>query len=103
MSHDNLDISIDVINLFNDLVSIEFSEDDSLESVTKLYSILLDKSNSFLEVVVQNLYRLKDEKQEESDAIHNSLSILENMIEVMPVVVKFVCERTKIGIYILYG
>ena len=51
---------------------------------------------------MQNLYRLKDDKQEEQDAVHNSLSVLENMIEVMPVVVKLVCERTKIGIILLY-
>ena len=49
-------------------------------------------SNQISALLVQNLDRLNESVKEESDGIHNTLSIVENLIEFRPEVCKEVAD-----------
>lgn len=52
--------------------------------------------NHFLELLVQNLSRLDENKQDQFNAVHKTLKILENLIEIMPEIPQIICDNTKI-------
>lgn len=106
--HENVDISCDSISFFCDLVEIELSEDDSVH-IVKLYQEMVGfcgredsycffekVANKFLELLVQNLNRLDENKQDQFNAVHKSLKILEAMIEIIPDLPQILCDNTKI-------
>lgn len=93
LTHENTDISIDVVSLLSDLTDedvIGETEDSAVVLVEALVK------NNALELLVQNLSRLEESEPDEAAAVFNTLSILENMIEVKPPVAELVCERTKL-------
>ena len=49
-----------------------------------------------MEILVQNLNRLDENKQDQFNAVHKTLKILENLIEVMPELPVTICDNTKI-------
>ncbi|XP_058098095.1 uncharacterized protein LOC131243049 isoform X2 [Magnolia sinica] len=93
LSHDNSDIANDVVALLQDLTDEDILEDND-EPARVLVDSLIE--NNALELLVQNLARLSDTDPDESTAIYNTLSTIENMIEVKPAVAELVCERTKL-------
>eukprot|EP00249_Psilotum_nudum_P019647 c27357_g1_i1 orf=282-1895(-) len=93
LTHENTDIAIDVVSLLNDLT------DEDVIGETEEYALVLVDAlveNNALELLVQNLSRLEESEPDEATAVFNTLSILENMIEVKPAVGELVCERTKL-------
>ncbi|KAL6555857.1 hypothetical protein OROHE_007131 [Orobanche hederae] len=93
LNHDNIDISIDAVTLLQDLTDADVIEDNE-ESAQVLVDVLIE--NNAVELLVQNLARLNDSDPDESAAIYNTLSTIENLIEVNPSVSELSCEKTKI-------
>ncbi|CAA2999619.1 beta-catenin 1 [Olea europaea subsp. europaea] len=93
LNHDNSDIAIDAVTLLQDLTDADVIEDND-EPAQVLVDALIE--NNAVELLVQNLARLNDSDQDESAAIYNTLSTIENLIEVKPSVSELVCEKTKL-------
>ncbi|GER47032.1 beta-catenin-like protein [Striga asiatica] len=93
LNHDNADIAIDAVTLLQDLTDADVVEDND-ESAQVLVDSLIE--NNAVELLVQNLARLNDSDPDESAAIYNTLSTIENLIEVKPSVSELVCEKTKL-------
>lgn len=93
LGHDNTDIAMDVVSLLVDLTDEDVLEDND-EPARVLVDALVE--NNALELLVQNIGRLSESDPDEAAAIYNTLSTIENMIEVKPAVAELVCERTKL-------
>ncbi|KAK6154080.1 hypothetical protein DH2020_013719 [Rehmannia glutinosa] len=93
LNHDNTDIAIDAVTLLQDLTDADVIEDND-ESAQVLVDALIE--NNAVELLIQNLGRLSDSDPDESAAIYNTLSTIENLIEVKPSVSELVCEKTKL-------
>ncbi|XP_068640089.1 uncharacterized protein [Aristolochia californica] len=93
LNHDNTDIAIDVVSLLQDLTDEDVLE-DNLEPAQVLVNALVE--NNALESLLINLHRLSETDPDESTAIYNTLSTIENMIEINTSVAELVCERTKL-------
>ncbi|XP_071958484.1 beta-catenin-like protein 1 [Antedon mediterranea] len=81
ISHGNTDISIAVIDLLQELTDVD-TLNESEEAAEALVDALLE--DQIVATLVQNLDRLDDNLKEESEAIHNTLGIIENMTEFRP-------------------
>ena len=89
LSHENTDISITVVDLIQELTDIDTLH-ESEDGTTAIIQALV--SNQISAQLVQNLDRLNEGVREESDGIHNTLSIVENLIEFRPEVCKEVAD-----------
>ncbi|KAK7856770.1 beta-catenin-like protein 1 [Quercus suber] len=81
LAHDNTDITVDV-----DLTDPDVFEDD--EESDELARVLVDMlvGNNVLELLVQNLLRLNDSDPNKMAAVYNTLTTVENLVEVKPAV-----------------
>lgn len=89
LSHENSDISIAVVDLIQELTDID-TLNESEDGTSALIQALA--TNQISALLVQNLDRLTENSKEESDGIHNTLSIVENLIEFRPEVCKEVAD-----------
>lgn len=89
LSHENSDISIAVVDLIQELTDID-TLNESEDGTSAIIEALV--SNQISALLVQNLDRLNESVKEESDGIHNTLSIVENLIEFRPEVCKEVAD-----------
>merc|ERR1719445_866097 len=79
LNHDNSDISVAVIDLLQELTDID-TLNESEEGTNALIQALA--AQQICALLVQNLERLNDTvSREEADGIHNTLAIVENLIE----------------------
>nr|CAG4641582.1 EOG090X03ST [Eurycercus lamellatus] len=81
LSHDNSDIAVAVVNLLQELTDID-TLNESQEEAAVLIDALLDQQ--IFALLVHNLDRLNETQTEESDGVHNSLAIVENLSETRP-------------------
>ncbi|XP_012935152.1 beta-catenin-like protein 1 [Aplysia californica] len=81
IGHDNTDISIAVIDLLQEL-----TDPDILNENEETASILVDAlmEGQVVAVLVNNLDRLDESVKEESEGVHNTLAIIENMSDFKP-------------------
>ncbi|KAJ1692498.1 hypothetical protein LUZ63_009196 [Rhynchospora breviuscula] len=93
LSHDNSDIAADTVSLLSDLTDADEDLEDP-EPAVALADCLIE--NNTLELLVQNLTRLSESDPDEANAVHNTLAVIENLIELKPAVADMVCERTKL-------
>lgn len=90
LNHDNSDISVAVIDLIQELTDID-TLNESEEGTNALIQALA--AQQICALLVQNLDRLNDAvSREESDGVHNTLAIVENLIEFRPEVCKEAAE-----------
>nr|XP_033819746.1 beta-catenin-like protein 1 isoform X1 [Geotrypetes seraphini] len=81
LGHDNTDVSIAVVDLLQELTDIDTLH-ESEEGAEVLIDSLVD--GQVIALLVQNLERLDESVKEESDGVHNTLAIIENMTEFRP-------------------
>ncbi|XP_030068463.1 beta-catenin-like protein 1 isoform X2 [Microcaecilia unicolor] len=81
LGHDNTDVSIAVVDLLQELTDIDTLH-ESEEGAEVLIDSLVD--GQAIALLVQNLERLDEGVKEESDGVHNTLAIIENMTEFRP-------------------
>jgi len=97
LSHENVDISVDIVDLLNELTESDILV-ECKEAVTFIESLL---DNEILELLVQNLSRFDEHNNDESQAVHNTLGIFENLIELKPDVVELITSKTSLLEWIL--
>lgn len=79
LSHDNADISAEVIDLFHEMTD---AEDATATDLKVLVDALLDHEAPSL--LLAQLSRLDEASEEEAAAIHATLGICENLLEARP-------------------
>merc|ERR1719447_58656 len=86
LSHDNTDIAVAAIDVIQELTDVDTMD----ESAEALLQALFD--NQVCSLLVTNLDRLDENVKEESDGVHNTLAIVENIVELKPEICKDVAE-----------
>lgn len=81
MSHENIDICASVVGLIQELTDLE-SSIESLENIKILVDLLCEQQ--IFQLLVSNLERFDEKNKDESEAVHNALAIVENIIELKP-------------------
>lgn len=81
LNHDNTDISIAVVDLLQELTEVDTLNDNE-DAAEGLIDALLEGQITAL--LIQNMERLDESVKEEADGVHNSLGIIENVIEFRP-------------------
>ncbi|XP_015516996.1 beta-catenin-like protein 1 [Neodiprion pinetum] len=81
LSHENTDIAVGVADLLQELTDVDILH-ESQEGADILIDSLLEQQVCAL--LVQNLERLDESVKEESDGVHNTLAIFENLLEFRP-------------------
>ncbi|XP_051167877.1 beta-catenin-like protein 1 [Leptopilina boulardi] len=81
LSHENTDVAVGIVTLLQDLTDME-NFDETVESVESLINTLVDQQ--IFALLVQNIERLDETVKEESDGVHNTLAIFENVLEFNP-------------------
>ncbi|XP_073233267.1 beta-catenin-like protein 1 [Porites lutea] len=94
LSHENSDISIAVIDLLQELTDVD-TLNESEEGATALIDALLD--GQVIALLVQNVDRLDENVKEDSDGVHNTLGIIENMTELRTSVCQAAGEQGMLG------
>lgn len=92
LAHQNTDISVAVIDLLQELTDVDILH-ESLEGAEILISSL--RKQQVCALLVQNLDRLDETVHEESEGVHNTLAIFENLSEIHPEIRK---EATTQGL-----
>ncbi|KAI1729644.1 catenin-beta-like, arm-motif containing nuclear domain-containing protein [Ditylenchus destructor] len=82
LAHENTDIVTTICNLLQELTDIEILH-ESEEGAEVLIDELL-KSQVIETLVQQAINRLNEEIQDEADATHNALSVIENLLDFRP-------------------
>eukprot|EP00741_Cyanophora_paradoxa_P017723 tig00000203_g17117.t1 len=92
LAHENTDIAGDALELLQEL-----TEPDAVANLQDS-AVLVDAllANNVVELLVENLKRLDEGNESDAKAVHNSLNIIENMIEVKPEVTSIVCQKTPL-------
>lgn len=78
LTHDNTDISIAVVDLLQEMTDID-TLNESEEGAASLIDAMLEAQ--VIALLVQNLERLDESVKEESEGVHNTLGIVENLAE----------------------
>lgn len=90
LAHPNTDISVSVVDLIQEMTDIDILH-ESLEGAEILIESLRKQQASGL--LVQNLERLDETVKEESDGVHNTLAIFENLTEIKPEMCKEIADQ----------
>jgi len=85
LSHENTDVAVAVVDLLQEMTDVDTLNDSSEEATESLVNALI--TNQVSALLIQNMERLNEGVREESDGIHNTLSIVENLIEFRPQVI----------------
>ncbi|XP_061197416.1 beta-catenin-like protein 1 [Saccostrea echinata] len=81
LSHENTDISIAVVDLLQEMTDVDtLNEND--EAATAFTDVMVD--GQIVAILVQNMERLDENNKEEADGVHNTLAIIENLLEYRP-------------------
>ncbi|KAI6241435.1 DUF1716 domain-containing protein [Aphelenchoides fujianensis] len=86
LAHENADIVAVVCNLLQELTDLDAmyeNEDSAADLIDELM-----RSRVIETIVQQGLQRLNEEDKDEADAVHNLLSVVENLFEFRPEAVK---------------
>jgi beta-catenin-like protein 1 len=95
--HENPDIAADVVELF-----FELTDSDTVQENDFVLALIDDLvSKNCLELLVQNLQRLNEKVQEEKQAVHRILNIIENLVDLKPTLQQVLCEKTEILQFLL--
>lgn len=85
LAHQNTDISVAVIDLLQELTDVDILH-ESLDGAEILIACL--RKQQICALLVQNLDRLDESVSEESEGVHNTLAIFENLSEIEPEICK---------------
>ncbi len=100
LTHDNTDISLEVIDLLNELTDPAVLLEAGEGAAKAFRDSLL--SSSGLELLLQNLARLDEGNEGGAKAVHNTLGIVENLVEVFPAIVDVLCAKTPILRFLIH-
>merc|ERR1719350_13369 len=89
LGHDNTDIAVAAVEVIQELTDVD-TMNESEEGAEVLLKALVD--NQICSLLVTNLERLDESVKEESEGVHNTLAIIENLVELRPEMCKDVAE-----------
>ncbi|KAL6911205.1 hypothetical protein ACP4OV_000010 [Aristida adscensionis] len=92
LTHDNADLAAAAASLLADLTDSD--DPDDLAGVQALADALVEANA--LDVLVHNLSRFSETDADEAEAVHHTLAVLENLLDLRPHLADAVCDRTKI-------
>ncbi|KAG0535644.1 hypothetical protein BDA96_04G383300 [Sorghum bicolor] len=92
LTHDNVDLAAAAASLLADLTDSEDPSD--LAAVQALADALVDANA--LDLLVHNLSRFSETDSDEAEAVHNTLAVLENLLDLRPNLADKVCDGTKL-------
>ncbi|KAJ1281756.1 hypothetical protein BS78_04G330000 [Paspalum vaginatum] len=92
LTHDNADLAAAAASLLADLTDSD--DPDDLASVQALADALVDANA--LDLLVHNLSRFSEADPDEAEAVHNTLAVLENLLDLRPHLADKVCDGTKL-------
>jgi beta-catenin-like protein 1 len=122
INHENTDISLSTINLLQEMTDIEIfqpkndaaeeeDEDGDGEKEKEVNTQMLSIANNFIaqlyslqgmELVIQNLTRLQDEKMDEdAQGVYHTMSIIENVLTINPTLSYEIISKTTLFSYLL--
>lgn len=81
LSHENTDISIAVVDLIQEMTDVDTLNENE-EAATAFTDVMVD--GQIVAILVQNMERLDENNKEEADGVHNTLAIIENLLEYRP-------------------
>ncbi|CAH1403318.1 unnamed protein product [Nezara viridula] len=93
LSHENSDISVAVVDLLQELTDVDILN-ESAEGAEALVECLLSQQATSL--LLHNLQRLDENVKEEADGVHNTLAIIENLVELRPQLVSEVGKQEHV-------
>lgn len=82
LAHENTDISLTVIDLLHELLEPNGLKDAGPAKVNPLLDLLFN--GQFIQLLIQNISRFDETKKDEADGVHNTLGIIESLLEVRP-------------------
>jgi beta-catenin-like protein 1 len=122
INHENTDISLSTINLLQEMTDIEIfqpkndtteeeDDEDGNEKEKEVNTQMLSIANQFIaqlhslqgmELVIQNLTRLQDEKMDEdAQGVYHTMSIIENVLTIDPALSYEIISKTTLFSYLL--
>ncbi|KAI8045371.1 hypothetical protein M5D96_001551 [Drosophila gunungcola] len=90
LAHQNTDIAVAVVDLLQEVTDVDILG-ESQEGAESLIEAL--RKEQICALLVQNLERLNEQVKEESDGVHNTLAIVENLTEIDSEFVKEAAEQ----------
>ena len=89
LSHDNTDIAVAAVEVVQELTDVDTMNESEEGSEALLAALVKHQVCSLL---VTNLERMDEAVKEESEGVHNTLAIIENLVELRPEMCKDVAE-----------
>merc|ERR1719445_2324948 len=81
LSHDNTDVAVAAVEVLQELTDVDTLQ-ESEEGAEALLGSLLE--NQVCSLMVTNMERLDETVKEEVEGVHNTLAIVENLVELKP-------------------
>lgn len=94
LSHDNTDISVNVIDLLHSLLEPTGLKDSDSGAVGPLLEFFF--SNQLVQLLTQNLSRLDESVRDEAEGVHTTLGIIESLLDIRPDMAVTIAQQ---GIY----
>ncbi|GBB94760.1 hypothetical protein RclHR1_02410006 [Rhizophagus clarus] len=94
LSHENTDITIDAIELLNELTDEDVVAEHEEGAIKIFIDALLE--NQLLELLVQNLSRLDEEEPADKQGVFNTLGIVENFTSFDPAISERIVRETNL-------
>ncbi|KAL5967648.1 Beta-catenin-like protein 1 [Taenia solium] len=94
LSHDNTDISVNVIDLLHSLLEPTGLKDSDSDAVGPLLEFFF--SNQLVQLLTQNLSRLDESVRDEAEGVHTTLGIIESLLDIRPDMAVTIAQQ---GIY----
>merc|ERR1719232_50361 len=89
LSHENTDIAVAAVEVLQEVTDGD-TMNESDEGAEIMLQALMD--NQVISLLVSNLDRLDETVKEESDGVHNTLGIIENLVELKPELCKQIAD-----------
>ena len=89
LAHDNTDLAVAAVEVLQELTDVDTMQ-ESEEGAEALLEALL--ANQVCSLMVTNMERLDETVKEEAEGVHNTLAIVENLVELKPEICKDVAE-----------
>merc|ERR1719422_251786 len=89
LSHENTDIAVAAVEVLQEVTDVD-TMNESDEGAEIMLQALMD--NQVISLLVSNLDRLDETVKEESDGVHNTLGIIENLVELKPELCKQIAD-----------
>ena len=89
LAHDNTDLAVAAVEVLQELTDVDTMQESEEGAEALLESLL---ANQVCSLMVTNMERLDETVKEEAEGVHNTLAIVENLVELKPEICKDVAE-----------